>query len=283
MIELFGEAILARTIQATDVRDKSRNAWQYHSRSDRHSKAACWAITFDLMRICPLLRTHAAQKKVGFGINHELRDFQNGKKKDLDLVLSVGAVAASEPTTLETYGREVGIVLEPREIAELADLPELHRGEVSNVLMALEAKACMTAHVRALPRLFSELDSSHQTIHGDTNGAIAGGFVMINTSSEFVSSDLNKGRLRPGKAIVSKHKQPADALRTLNTIKELPRRSDERGRGFDAIGVTMIECRNDGSPVAIDAALNAQVDPYLRYEELVKRLAHLYATKFAGI
>ncbi len=66
-------------------------------------------------------------------------------------------------------------------------------------------------------------------------------------------------------------------------MMELPRRSDDREMGFDAVGVTMIECRNDGSPVSIAVAVNSQVPSVVRYEELVKRLAHLYATKFKEI
>ena len=64
---------------------------------------------------------------------------------------------------------------------------------------------------------------------------------------------------------------------------ELPRRSDERGQGFDALGVTMIHCRNDGSPVTIDAKMNEHVASIARYDALVQRLAHLYATKFPAI
>jgi uncharacterized RmlC-like cupin family protein len=41
--------------------------------------------------------------------------------------------------------------------------------EVGAVLIALEAKACMTAHVKALPRLYDELNSSHQCVHGSSS------------------------------------------------------------------------------------------------------------------
>lgn len=44
---------------------------------------------------------------------------------------------------------------------KLGSLPELPRAPVGAVLMALEAKAAMTEHVKALPRLYDELNSSH--------------------------------------------------------------------------------------------------------------------------
>jgi len=68
MSEMLGETILARTLALARVRDKDGKLWQYHSRSDRHSKTACWAILFDLLRTSALLRDHAAAGKVGFGI-----------------------------------------------------------------------------------------------------------------------------------------------------------------------------------------------------------------------
>jgi len=56
----------------------------------------------------------------------------------------------------------------------------------------MEAKACMTAHQRALPRLYDELNSSHLTVHGAADHAIAAGFVMVNAATKFLSTDLNK-------------------------------------------------------------------------------------------
>ena len=283
MSAMLGEQILIRTLQQARVRDKDGKLWQYHSRSDRHSKTACWGILFDLLRTSSLLRTQAASGKVGFGINHELRDFRVNRKKNLDLVVCIGSPVGDTSSTLADYGAELGVELTDHDRTELALLPPLRRGAVSNVLIALEAKACMTEHVKARPRLYDELASSAQTIHGDTGSAIAAAFVMINSATDFVSSDRNKGRIKPGKFVRNIHKQPDVALKVLQKVMELPRRSSESDTGFDAIGITMIECRNDGSPVALDTKLKQQIPPIVRYEELVQRLAHLYATKYAAI
>lgn len=283
MSEMLGETILARTLALARVRDKDGKLWQYHSRSDRHSKTACWAILFDLLRTSALLRDHAAAGKVGFGINHELRDFRVNRKKNLDLVVCLGNPASESTSSLADYGAELEIALTPEELGELKALPELRRGAVSNVLIALEAKACMTEHVKARPRLYDELASSAQTIHGDTGSAIAAAFVMINSADDFISPDRNKGRIKPGKFVRNPHRQPEVTLKVLEKIMELPRRSNEAGHGFDAIGITALKCRNDGSPVLIDSAVNARVAPIARYKELVARIAHLYATKFAGV
>ena len=70
--------------------------------------------------------------------------------------------------------------------------PPLRRAPVGAVLIALEAKACMTAHQRALPRLYDELNSSHLTVHGANDQATAAGFAMINIADRYRSPDLNK-------------------------------------------------------------------------------------------
>jgi hypothetical protein len=280
-MELHGESIIARSIGAAQIPDKFGNFWQYHSRSDRHSKISCWAIMFDLIQRCALLREHVAAGKVAFGINHELRDFKQNRKKNLDLVLCTGRDRIV--ATFEGYGVHNGVVLDSDEKAVLRSLPVFHRASVSNVLVALEAKACMTEHSKALPRLHDELSSSHQTIHGDTGGAIAAGYVLINCAETFISPDRNRRKIRKGKAAVNSHKQPAIALKTLDAMMKLPRRSNDQEHGFDAFGISMLRCCNDGTPVVVDAAANAQVPNIVTYASLIQRLAHLYATKFSGI
>ncbi len=278
---LHGESIIARSVDAARIPDKFGNVWQYHSRSDRHSKVACWAIMFDLLQQCALLREHVAAGKVAFGINHELRDFKQNRKKNLDLVVCTGRDRIV--ATFEQYGAHNGVVLDPDERTTLGSLPVLHRASVSNVLVALEAKACMTEHSKALPRLHDELSSSHQTIHGDTGGAIAAGYILINCADTFVSPDRNRRKIRAGKAEVNVHKQPAIAVKTLEAMMKLPRRSNEQEHGFDALGISMLRCSNDKTRVVIDAAANAQIPNIVTYGSFIQRLGHLYATKFSGI
>lgn len=279
----LGEQIIVRGITASRIPDKFGNTWQYHSRSDRHSKIACWAILFDLLRSCPLLRAHAAAGKIFFGINHELTDFRVNRSKNLDLVLCTGAADGAEGFDFSVYAKELGLPLNDAERAELATLPALKLGKPTNVVLALEAKACMTEHIKARPRLYDELASSYQTIHGDTVSAIAGAFVMVNGAEKFLSTDRNKHRLKPKSAVWTPHTQPRVAEAVLQKLRELPRRSDEKSPGFDALGIVIVSCLNDGSPVSVEPALSAKVDPILRYEALVQRLTHLYATKFSAL
>lgn len=71
------------------------------------------------------------------------------------------------PRRFAELAKEWGIVLTDAQRERLDDLPALVEGVVgSTVLVAMEAKAAMTAHTKARPRLYDELNSSHLTVHG---------------------------------------------------------------------------------------------------------------------
>lgn len=296
---MLGPRILARTLSVPTAGAGKPflfgNVWQYHSRSDRHSKVACWGLVLDLLTECPLLRAHVEAGKVRLGINHELRDFRNAKKKNLDLVLCRATSGAPEAGGSRGGSKAVrdfaglveryGIELTQNERKILGELPELPIASVSNVLVATEAKAAMTAFLKARPRLKDELTSSHQTIHGDNQHAIAAGLVLVNAASMFVSPDLNKHDLKATPAVTSTHRQPQDAQKVIDGLRDLQRRSTVADSGFDALGVVVLECRNDGSTVELVTAhppAPVATDDF-DYARFIHRLAHLYATRFSGI
>lgn len=297
-MEMLGPRILVRTLSKPTSGTGGRkfahgNSWQYHSRSDRHSKIACWGLVFDLMRHCPLLREHAAVGKVGLGINHEIHDFRNKKKKNMDLVICTRAPLASiggsktgarRAKDFRGLADAYGIELEPKEWSEMAALPSLGLSGVSSVLIATEAKAAMTAHQKARPRLHDELTSSHQTIHGDNNDAIAAAIVLANSSETFVSPDMNEWPLGSVPTRVSVHKNNAAAL-ILEGLQKLQCRSKVGDEGFDAVGAVVVDCRNDGTPITLETATPPAPAPSsdLDYSRFVRRLAQLYATRFARV
>lgn len=279
---MYGPAILARTLSKANTTDRYENSWQYHSRSDHHSKIACWGVIFDLLASTPLLRRHVEAKTVCFGINHEMRDFVHDRKKNLDLVLCTPGGPATS-VTLASIAAEYGVDLTLDERTKFDKLPRLARAPVGSVLMALEAKACMTAHQRALPRLYDELNSSHLTVHGASDQAIAVAFTMVNLAQTYLSPDLNK-KNRHSDPEWSQHKQPRDAQLAVDKIKQLPRRSKVGDIGYDAISIVVIDMVNDGSPVALVETPPAppKGDIY-NYESMIARLSGIYATRFKDL
>lgn len=94
---VLGPTVIPSSIRACRIKDKHGNLWQYNSRSDRHSKIACVAIALDLLAHSPVLRRHADRGQVIVGVNHEMRDFRTGRKKDLDLVIATPGTEGEAP------------------------------------------------------------------------------------------------------------------------------------------------------------------------------------------
>lgn len=277
--------IVAKTISAAAIADQYGNTWQYHSRSDRHSKAACWSIAFDLLQRSSVLRRHVRDRKVVLGVNHAMRDFQMNAEKNLDLVISRPAGGSSgKRRSFAELADEWEIVLSSSQQKALDRLPSAREGQVGAVLAALEAKACMTAHTKAAPRLYAELNSSHAIIHGASTQALAVGFVMINAGAEFQSPDSNKFDLSQHLPVVSYHNQPQETEKVLNKVLDIPRRAGPGAIGFDAVGAIVVDARNDGTPISLVTQRPApQASDLLNYAQMIQRVVHGYEAAFAGI
>ena len=213
-----------------------------------------------------------------------MRDFVHDRKKNLDLVLCTGAPRTRDKAmTLRTMAAKYKILLTEDEETELNRLPTLVSAPVGAVLLALEAKACMTAHQRALPRLYDELNSSHLTVHGATDQAIAAGFVMVNVADEYLSPDMNKAN-RASAPEWSRHNQPRDAQLAIDKVRQLPKRSKTGDTGYDALAIVLIDSSNDGSPVRlVEGPPAPQPGDIYNYSSMIERLAHIYATRFKDL
>lgn len=282
---MHGPDILARFLTQPGPPDKYGNRWQYHSRSDRHSKVGCWGVALDLLTTSSLLRRHVEAGKVILGVNHTMVDFATSRRKDLDLVIARPA-GELEPgaRTFAGLATQYGVELTEFERGVLDSLPAFPVGPVGAVLVALEAKACMTAHVKSLPRLYDELNSSHLCVHGASRQALAIGYVQINNADTFVSPVVNNYPLTDHEPQVTIHRQPADTQRVLQKIAEIPRRSASSEVGFDGVGVTILRLRNDGTPVEIVEGPPAPPPgDSFHYGSMIVRMANEYDTTFAAV
>ena len=283
---MHGPELLTRFLTAMGPADKNGVVWQYHPRSDRHGKVGCWGVALDLLSTSALMRSHAEQGKIVLGVNHEMRDFATGRKKVLDLVIARpdGPVPAGA-RTFRGLANQYGVILTATEETALQSVPDVPVAAVGAVLVALEAKATMTAHVRSLPRLYDELNSSHLCVHGASRQALAIAYIQINHAPHFVSPIINSVRIANGLAIeVSAHNQPSDTERVLQKVAEIPRRSGNATNGFDAIGVTVLDLQNDGSPVdLVNAPPAPQPGDNFHYANMIVRMANEYDTTFGNV
>lgn len=284
---MHGPHILARFLSEPNPEpDKYGQHWQYNSRSDRHGKVGCWGIAFDLLAQSSLMQRHALDGKIVLGVNHKMRDYETGREKVLDLVVARPSDGVSAMgLSLRSLVPHLGISLTAAEEQLLFQLPNVPVAPVGAVLIALEAKAAMTAHVKSLPRLYDELNSSHLAVHGASSQALAIGYVQVNNSSRFLSSVINSKLLCQGLPHeFTDHRQPDDTLRVLDKVAQIPRRSGKAGHGFDAVGVTVLDFVNDGSPVNLVAKKPApQPGDNFHYNGMIVRMANEYDATFAHI
>jgi hypothetical protein len=243
-------------------------------------------VLFDLLQHSELLRDHAANGLIAFGINHVMTNFTNGKAKALDLVVcrpKAGVPATKkQPKTFAGLVGEYGLELSDEEIEILRQLPTVETRPVGAVRIALESKAAMTEFSKARPRLYDELASSQAIVHGDTNDALAAGLVILNGSPTFVSPTANLNLEHGVPLKTSKHDQPTQLRLTIDHVRGLPRRADANGPGFDAIAVIALNVINtEGAPVTvIETPPAPQPGDVLHYSSLINRLMGSYAARF---
>jgi hypothetical protein len=275
MMPIFlGAEAVAASMSVASPRGKRHEDWQYHPRSDLHSKVACWVALTDLLSASSLLRRHAVEGRVVIGVNYEIRDFETNRRKNLDLVIGRPAAGASVGSqSLSDLQEAFQVALSKDQKRAVQSLPVLRVGSVQAVLVALEAKAVMTAHSKALPRLYDELTSSHVVVHGNSSRALAVGLVIVNVSSTFVS---------PGKRDpICRHRQPGDARVVIEKLRELRRRTTPDGVGFDGLGVILLSCANDGTPVTL--VTGDPAPPEFHYAAMITRIANEYDGSFRFI
>ncbi len=218
------------------------------------------------------------------GLNHTMVDYETSRRKDLDLVIARSTGVVEVPNTFSDLARIYSLPLDGLERAALDEIPILPRGPVGAVLIAVEAKACMTAHVRSLPRLYDELNSSHLCVHGASNQALAIGYVQVNASDQFASPIVNARRSEGVDPEINHHRQPNDLQRVLHKVAEIPRRGGAAGVGFDGIGITVLNLVNDGTSVdLIETPPAPNPNDAFHYSSMIVRMANEYDTRFSVI
>ena len=275
-MSFVGPGVLARTMSVATRKGKSDRAWQYHSRSDNHSKVACWTLLLDLLINCDTARKLAAEGKVGFGINHMMVGPIN---KTLDLVITVVAQnrdlksRASFADLVTRYG----IALDAEEAAALAALPIVYEDkpdDISEVAVAIEAKACMTEHSKSLPRLHAEVLATGYLARQAAPQCITASYNLVNAASSFVSPS------NPGK--VNQHTQPGDARMVVDMLsRAIPLARQKVDIGYDVVGVTVVECANDGSAVIVSPGSAApKSTEHVHYERMMVALCSEFRRRF---
>ena len=137
----------------------------YHPRSDKHSKALVEAIVLDLMAHCPNIAERAKADALVFAHNFYLT-FGHATW-NTDLAIGPPAPGSDLSKTRRVGGMAIGTPI--------------------TVQIAIEAKAVMTEHRKAIKNRKRDFEAHHQHVHNYDANAIAGGIVVLNGSSTLKS------------------------------------------------------------------------------------------------
>lgn len=273
-----GPQILARTMSVARSIGKSTKKWQYHSRSDHHSKVACWCVVFDMLECCDVFRRDATDGAVSVAVNHLMTGPIN---KTLDLVVCrpTPRKADARRKTFQDLAKTFQIDLSEEDSQRLDSLPSVaveEKDDVSEVLVALEAKACMTKHSGSIPRLHAEILATGFLAKQAVRSCLTVSYTVINAAPHFITpSEGHKKNL---------HNQPTDAKSVIDMIvKGIPSATSFPHLGYDAVGITVIECRNDGSPVElVDTTPAPTIKDFFHYQRMLQTVCSEYRSRFSS-
>jgi len=249
--------LFAAWMNAHIANDKKfgRKVYRYHPRSDAHSKMLCSLVLSDLKTASGVLAAHLQAENVAARIN-EPYVFPNGKKKTLDLAV----------------GTPIGNASSDRRTA---------KGQtIDRLLIACEAKQCMTEHKKSQPRLFDELSSAHEIAHQGDTLIISLGIVVVNVAERF-ASPLRQTADDP--LHFSKHRQPAVTASMVDHLRGLQIREKPGEVGFDAFATIIIDCDNVGTCRLHTQSPAPQVGDMDHYGTFLTRLSAAYADRFSEL
>jgi len=190
--------------------DMQGRSYQYHPRSNVYSNMLCTFLIEDILNNCRDLSSKIATGELSYGINAPHMWETTKKQKVLDLVIR----------------------------------------QDNHVIFSCEAKSVMTEHAKAQPRVYDELNSSHDIVHQGNNESFAAGLVVINIADTFISPLKQNGE----DLELNYHVQPHAVENMISHLEGLPIRRSIKESGFDALGIIVISCDN--------------VTPVTFYEEL---------------
>jgi hypothetical protein len=222
----------------------------YHPRSDKHSNALGEAIVTDLVSTCDLLAERAAAGEVVYRLNFDL--IYGTAEWNVDVVLGTPPPGTGPPP--------------PGEL--------ILRATPSSVQIAIELKAVMTEHRKAVKNRKRDLEAHHEHVHNYNPQAIAGGVLVINASDTFQSP------LRQG---LTRHSNVGKLVQhCVNEAAAISVAGGPTGYGLDAKSVIVVEMDNVNLAAAkfFEKPPAPQVGDPMHYDSFIQRLCSEYKTRF---
>jgi hypothetical protein len=181
----------------------------YHPRSDKHSNALAEVIALDIVMRCRELKEKAIASELAYDLNFTL--MAGTADWNIDLVLGQPAYGAEAPKPPVLITRQ----------------------KPSSVEIAIEIKAVMTEHQKAVKNRKRDLEAHHEHTHNYNPTAIAGGVLVINMAETFQS---------PLRQILTKHRNPRRLVeKCVAELRAIRTRQNIRDYGLEAKCAIVVE------------------------------------------
>ena len=224
----------------------------YHPRSNKHSNSLAIAIAHDLAKVCPELQTRALRGEVVYDQNFDLH--VKTATWNVDLVLgraSERVVPGEQP---------------------------IRRGRPTSIEIAVEIKAIMTEHRKAVKNRKRDLEAHHEHVHHYDPQAIACGVFVVNHALTFRSP------LRPQRTVHARDRRAATALveHCLREMRNVSERVDVSGYGLEAKCFIVVDMDNENlrSTSYVDRAPGPITGDPLNYDSFLQRVCAFYERRF---
>lgn len=222
----------------------------YNPRSDKHSNVLAKLVVRDLLGFCQPMLEKAKTGKLVYQLNQTL--YTGTADWNVDLVLGEPPLGAG--SELEACG--------------------IARTAPSTIQIALEIKAVMTEHRKAIKNRKRDFEAHHDHVHRYSNRAIAAGLLLINGAASFRSP------LRPAP---TSHKNPEKLVEhCIRELRAVSTRSNMNGTGLEAKGALVVDFDNQNLSKAsyISRGSAPAVGDPLHYDAFLQRICGSYQERF---
>ncbi len=222
----------------------------YHSRSDKHSNALAEAILQDLVRHCPKIREKGRRGSLVYDLNVTL--IAGTAEWNVDLVLG--------PPPLDNTRPAKGVLISKQ--------------KPSTVDIAIEIKAVMTAHRKAVKNRKRDLEAHHEHVHNYNNNTIAGGVFVLNASESFQSPLLSEPTIHGSPARTVEH--------CVSELRSVSTRGGTKGYGLEAKCAIVVDMDNvnHGATKYVSTPPAPPMGDQLHYDAFIRTICEHYTRRF---
>lgn len=223
----------------------------YHPRSDKHSNVLAACVVSDLVRHCPAIRRKAEEGDLVYSLNFPL--LTGTAEWNVDLVLGRPAMGSDVKPEAGAIARAVP----------------------STVQVAIEFKAVMTEHRKAVKNRKRDFESHHDHVHRYDDRAIAGGLLVVNASPTF------KSPLRPSATV---HRQPIRLVtHCVSEMRAVAVRSRPGDVGLEAKGVVVVSLdpAEPGGATFLTTPPAPPVGDPMQYDAFIQTLCSRFIERYS--